>query len=257
MPPFELHYRNNRTMFALIRKEVNSFLNSLIGYIVILVFLVTISLFLWIFPGGNFNIPDSGYATMEGLFILTPFVYLFLIPAITMRLFSEEKKTGTIELLLTKPLTEFQVVFAKYLAGVILVIFSLIPTIIYYLTIYNVSLPAGNVDSGAIWGSYTGLILLGAVFTAIGLFASAVSDNQVVAFITAFFLCLFLLQGFESIAGLTNTGWLSTLLFNLGINAHYLSLSRGVIDTRDIVYFLSVISLFLMLTKTAMESRKW
>ncbi len=244
-------------MFALIRKEVNSFLNSLIGYIVILVFLVTISLFLWIFPGGNFNIPDSGYATMEGLFVLTPFVYLFLIPAITMRLFSEEKKTGTIELLLTKPLTEFQVVFAKYLSGVILVIFSLIPTIIYYLTIYNVSLPTGNVDSGAIWGSYTGLVLLGAVFTAIGLFASAVSDNQVVAFITAFFLCLFLLQGFESIAGLTNSGWLSTLLFNLGINAHYLSLSRGVIDTRDIVYFLSVISLFLMLTKTAMESRKW
>ena len=244
-------------MFALIRKEVNSFLNSLIGYIVILVFLVTISLFLWIFPGGNFNIPDSGYATMEGLFVLTPFVYLFLIPAITMRLFSEEKKTGTIELLLTKPLTEFQVVFAKYLSGVILVIFSLIPTIIYYLTIYNVSLPTGNVDSGAIWGSYTGLVLLGAVFTAIGLFASAVSDNQVVAYITAFFLCLFLLQGFESIAGLTNSGWLSTLLFNLGINAHYLSLSRGVIDTRDIVYFLSVISLFLMLTKTAMESRKW
>ncbi len=244
-------------MFALIRKEVNSFLNSLIGYIVILVFLVTISLFLWIFPGGNFNIPDSGYATMEGLFVLTPFVYLFLIPAITMRLFSEEKKTGTIELLLTKPLTEFQVVFAKYLSGVILVIFSLIPTIIYYLTIYNVSFPTGNVDSGAIWGSNTGLVLLGAVFTAIGLFASAVSDNQVVAFITAFFLCLFLLQGFESIAGLTNSGWLSTLLFNLGINAHYLSLSRGVIDTRDIVYFLSVISLFLMLTKTAMESRKW
>jgi ABC-2 type transport system permease protein len=244
-------------MFALIRKEVNSFLNSLIGYIVILIFLLTISLFLWIFPGGNFNIPDGGYAVMDGLFVITPYVYLFLIPAITMRLFAEEKKAGTIELLLTRPLTEFQVIFAKYIAGVILVFFSLLPTIVYYLTIYKISLPAGNVDSGAIWGSYTGLLLLGAVFTSIGLFASSVSDNQVVAFIIAFFLCLFCLQGFESISGLTQTGWLSTLLFNAGINAHYLSLSRGVIDTRDLIYFISVIALFLVMTKTTMESRKW
>lgn len=244
-------------MFALISKEVNGFLNSLIGYIVILVFLVTISLFLWIFPSGNFNIPDSGYATMEGLFIITPYVYLFLIPAITMRLFAEEKKTGTIELLMTKPLTEMQVVFAKYLAGVILVLISLIPTVVYYFSIYKLSLPEGNVDSGAIWGSYTGLLLLGAVFTSIGLFASAVSDNQVVAFIIAFFLCLFCFQGLENISGLTQNGFLSSLFLNAGINTHYVSLSRGVIDTRDIIYFISVIALFLVITKTVMESRKW
>lgn len=174
-----------------------------------------------------------------------------------MRLFAEEKKTGTIELLLTKPLTEFQVIFAKYISGVILVLVSLIPTLIYYITIYKISLPEGNVDSGAIWGSYTGLLLLGAAFTSIGLLASAVSDNQVVAFIIAFFLCLFCFQGFESISALTQMGWLSSLLYNAGINAHYMSLSRGVIDTRDIVYFISIIALFLVITKSVMESRKW
>ena len=174
-----------------------------------------------------------------------------------MRLFSEEKKTGTIEVLLTKPLTEMQVVFAKYISGVVLVLFSLLPTLIYYLTIYNVSLPTGNVDSGAIWGSYVGLLFLGAGFVSIGIFASAISDNQVVAFIIAFFLCLFCYQGFESLAGLTEAGWINSLLYTLGINAHYVSLSRGVLDTRDIIYFLSIIGLFLFTTKTVLESRKW
>ena len=244
-------------MLTLIKKEVNGFLNSLIGYIVVIVFLITISLFLWVFPGGQFNILENGYATMDGLFIITPYVYLFLVPAITMRLFSEEKKTGTIEVLLTKPLTEMQVVFAKYLSGVVLVLFSLLPTLFYYLTIYNASLPVGNVDNGAIWGSYLGLLLLGAGFVSIGILSSAISDNQVVAFIIAFFLCLFCFQGFESIAGITETGWINSLVYNLGINAHYVSLSRGVIDTRDIIYFLSMIGLFLITTKTILESRKW
>ena len=244
-------------MLALIKKEINGFLNSLIGYVVILVFLLTISLFLWVFPGGSFNIPESGYANIDGLFVITPYVYLFLIPAITMRLFSEEKKSGTIELLLTRPLTEMQVILAKYAAGVVLVFISLLPTVIYYITIYKVSLPVGNVDSGAIAGSYIGLMLLGACFVAIGLLASAVSDNQVVAFIIAFFLCLFFMQGFESIAALAPAGMLNNILFNVGINAHYLSLSRGVIDTRDVVYFLSLIAIFLFLTRTVLESRKW
>ena len=220
-------------MLTLITKEVNGFLNSLIGYIVVIVFLLTISLFLWVFPGGDFNIVESGYAAIDGLFVITPYVYLFLVPAITMRLFSEEKKTGTIEVLLTKPLTEMQVVFAKYLSGVMLVLFSLIPTLIYYLTIYYASLPVGNVDNGAILGSYLGLLLLGAGFVSIGIFASSISDNQVVAFIIAFFFCLFCYQGFESISGITETGWLNILLFNLGINAHYISLSRGIIDSSD------------------------
>ena len=135
-------------MLTLIKKEVNGFLNSLIGYIVVIVFLITIGLFLWVFPGGQFNILENGYAAMDGLFIITPYVYLFLVPAITMRLFSEEKKTGTIEVLLTKPLTEMQVVFAKYISGVVLVLFSLLPTLIYYLTIYNVSLPTVDIACG-------------------------------------------------------------------------------------------------------------
>lgn len=244
-------------MLALLSKEINSFLNSLIGYIVIIVFLVTIGLFLWVFPGGEMNILDSGYATIEPLFVITPWVYLFLIPAVTMRLFSEENKTGTIELLLTKPLTEIQVVIAKYLSGVILVLISLLPTLIYYFTVYRYSLPLGNVDSGGTWGSYIGLFLLGAVFVSIGLFGSALADNQVVAFIVALILCLVCFRGFESLTAISPQGWLNNLFANLSINAHYISMSRGVIDTRDVVYFLSVILFFLMLTKIKLESRKW
>src|SRR6187402_384961 len=145
-------------MLSLLAKEVNSFLNSLIGYIVIIVFLLTISLFVWVFPDTQFNIPGSGFANIDPLFIITPWVYMFLVPAVTMRLFSEEKKSGTIELLLTRPLTELQVVLAKYFAGVVLVLFSLLPTLIYYFCVYNLASPTGNVDSGAVWGSYLGLL---------------------------------------------------------------------------------------------------
>ena len=155
-------------MFTLIKKEVNSFLNSLIGYIVVIVFLLTISLFLWVFPGNEFNILENGYAVIDGLFVITPFVYLFLIPAITMRLFSEEKKTGTIELLLTRPLTELQIVLAKYFAGVVLVIVSLLPTLIYYYSVHQLGYPKGNIDTGGMWGSYVGLLFLGAGFVAVG-----------------------------------------------------------------------------------------
>jgi len=244
-------------MLSLILKEINGFLNSLIGYIVIFVFLLTIGLFLWVFPDSTFNILESGYANLDPLFTITPWVYMLLIPAITMRLFSEEKKSGTIELLLTRPLTEMQVVLAKYVAGVILVVFSLLPTLVYYASVSAVSLPAGNMDHGAIWGSYIGLALLGACFVSIGLFASSLADNQVVAFIISFFLCLITFKGFESLSGLFGFGKASTIVFNLGINAHYLSLSRGVIDTRDVVYFFSVIFVFLVLTRTVIESRKW
>ncbi len=243
-------------MFALLKKEINSFLNSLIGYIVIAVFLLTIGLFMWVFPG-EFNIMDSGYANIDSLFSITPWVYMLLVPAVTMRLFSEEKKTGTIELLLTRPITEMQVVVAKYLSGVILVLISLLPTIVYCLTIYSVSFPAGNIDTGSIIGSYVGLLLLGAGFVAIGLFASSISDNQVVSFIIAFFLCLVCYSGFEMASSISTIPYLSNILFNLGIHAHYISMSRGVIDTRDLVYFLSMIFIFLFSTRTVIESRKW
>jgi ABC-2 type transport system permease protein len=249
--------RKHSSVLSLLQKEINSFLNSLTGYIVIVIFLLTISLLLWIFPATDFNIFESGYANMDSLFIVTPWVYMFLIPAITMRLFSEEKKSGTIELLLTRPLTELQIILAKYFAGVLLVVFSLVPTLIYYVCIYNLASPIGNIDSGAIWGSYAGLLFLGAGFTAIGLFASSLTGNQVIAFVIALFLCFIFFTGFESISSFVSTGNISSIIYNLGISAHYSSMSRGVIDTRDLIYFISIIAFFVMLTRTILESRKW
>ncbi len=244
-------------MFALIKKEINSFFNSLIGYIVLIVFLLTISLFLWVFTDSDLNILQNGYANLDPLFIITPWVYLFLIPAVTMRLFAEEKKTGTLELLVTKPLTELQIIVAKYLAGVVIVILSIAPTLVYYVTVYVLGLTPGNLDSGAIWGSYIGLLLLGAAYVAIGVFASSLTDNQVVAFIVALFMCLFTYIGFEKIAALFQLGKFSSLIDSLGINAHYLSMSRGVVDTSDLVYFFSIIIFFIVITRTIIESRKW
>ncbi|MCC6384402.1 MAG: gliding motility-associated ABC transporter permease subunit GldF [Bacteroidia bacterium] len=243
-------------MISLLFKEINSFLNSLIGYIVLIVFLSVISLFLWVFPGA-FNVFESGFASIDSLFIITPWVYMFLIPAITMRLFAEERKAGTLELLLTKPLTEMQVVLAKYFAGVLLVIISLLPTLLYYLCIRELSFPVGNVDSGAVWGSYLGLILLGAAFTSIGLFASSLTDNQVVAFVIALFFCLLAYTGIETISAYAGWGKTGLVINRLGISSHYESIGRGVVDTRDVIYFLSFITFFILLTRLKLESRKW
>lgn len=243
-------------MISLIYKEIHSFLGSLIGYIVIAIFLTTIGLFLWIFPGDT-NILDSGYSSLDSLFYISPWVFIFLIPAITMRLFSEESRTGTIELLLTKPLTDFQIVFAKYLAGFLLVFFSVLPTLVYFYSVYQLGAPTGNIDVGGTLGSYFGLLFLGSVFVSIGLFSSAISNNQIVSFIVGVFLCFFVYVGFESISSLKMFEKIDDLIINLGINAHYLSMSRGVIDTRDVIYFLGVIFLFLLLTKTVLSSRKW
>lgn len=243
-------------MFTLLKKEINGFLNSLIGYIVMIVFLLMLGLFLWIFPM-QFNILDNGYANLDGLFLLAPFIFLFLIPAITMRSFADEKKSGTLELLMTQPLTEMQVILAKFFAGVILVVFSLLPTLIYYLSVYLLGLPAGNLDSGSIWGSYVGLLFLGSAFVAIGIFASSLSDNQIVSFILAVFISFFVYMGFEFIYVFVVSGKIGLIIQSLGINAHYSSVSRGVIDTRDLIYFLSVVVLFILLTKLRLESRKW
>ncbi|MCB0409926.1 MAG: gliding motility-associated ABC transporter permease subunit GldF [Flavobacteriales bacterium] len=243
-------------MLTLINKEIRSFLGSLIGYIVIAIFLTTIGLFLWIFPGET-NVLDAGYATIDPLFYIAPWVFMFLIPAITMRLFSEESRTGTIELLLTKPLTDFQIVFAKYLAGFSLVLFSLLPTLVYFYSVYNLGSPVGNIDMGGTIGSYFGLLFLGSVFVAIGLFSSAITNNQIISFIVAVFLCFFTYIGFDSISSLKMLGPIDDLIIKLGINSHYISMSRGVIDTRDVIYFLGIISLFLLFTKTSLSSRKW
>lgn len=243
-------------MFTLLRKEINAFLNSVIGYVVLVVFLVVNGLFLWVFPL-DFNILDFGYANLDGLFMLAPFVFLFLIPAITMRSFADERSYGTIETLFTKPLTDLQIILAKYLAAVGLIIFALLPTLIYYFTVYQLGLPKGNLDSGAIWGSYIGLLFLGASFAAIGIFASSLTDNQIVAFIAGAGMSAFVYLGFEFIYSLSFFGKVDLFIKSLGISSHYASMSRGVIDTRDVLYFLSVIALFLLLTHYVLGRRKW
>ena len=243
-------------MFTLFKKEINGFLNSFIGYIVMVVFLLMTGLFLWVFPL-EFNVLDFGFAGLDGLFVLAPFVFLFLIPAITMRSFADEKKSGTLELLMTQPLTDLQVILAKYFAGVVLVVISLLPTLIYYFSVYMLGLPPGNLDSGSIWGSYLGLLFLGASFVAIGIFSSSLTDNQIVSFILAVFICFFLYMGFEFIYTFILSGKTGLIIESLGLNAHYSSMSRGVIDTRDLIYFLSVTAFFILLTKVSLESRKW
>ncbi len=242
-------------MFTLYKKEISSFFTSLMGYLTIIVFLVLTGLMLWVFHT-SFNVLDYKYAGLDGLFLLGPFLYLFLIPAITMRMFAEEKRNGTMELLLTKPLSEFTIIFAKFLAGLTLVVISLIPTVIYYWAVYRLGDPVGNIDTGSVIGSYIGLLFLGAAFVAIGLFASSLTNNQIVAFIVAALLCVFCYLGFESLYALVH-GRFALMLRSLGFQSHYESISRGVVDTRDVVYFLSAITLFLMLTRMVLQSRKW
>jgi ABC-2 type transport system permease protein len=174
-----------------------------------------------------------------------------------MRSFSEEKRTGTIELLMTKPLTELQIITGKYLATIVLLLFTLIPTFFYYYTVHTLGFPAGNLDSGGIWGSYIGLLFLGSAFSAIGLFVSSLTNSQIVAFIISVFLCGFCYFGFDFIYEFRFFGSFDLFIKSLGINEHYVSMSRGVIDTRDILYFLSFILIFLLLTKISLERRKW
>lgn len=228
-------------MISIIKREINSFFSSTIGYLVIAVFLVINGLFLWVFSG-NFNILDSGFADLSPFFELAPWVLLFLIPAVCMRAFSDEMKMGTMELLLTKPISLKQIVLGKYFGAVILIIIALIPTILYVFTISELGNPAGNFDVGSTIGSYIGLLFLVLAYTSIGIFSSTLSQNQIVAFIIAVFLCFVLYYGFE---GLTS----STLnLSQLGMKAHFDSVARGVLDTRDLIYFLSITAFFIALT---------
>ena len=235
-------------MIVLLKKEFLYFFSSATGYIVIGIFLIATGLFLWVLPG-QFNIIESGYAQMDGLFVLAPWLYLFLVPAVTMRSFAEEKKAGTIELVYTRPISGLKVILAKYSASLLLVLFSLLPTLIYFVSIYFLSQPTGNVDTGGIFGSYIGLFFLAAVYVAIGVFSSAVTDNQIVAFMLSAFLCFFFYYGFDLLASLAVSGKNEIFLTAFGINTHYESMSRGVIDMRDIVYFLTVITGFIFGTK--------
>lgn len=239
-------------MFAIYRKEINAFFNSLTGYLVIIVFLTFIGLYTWVFP--DTNVFELGFADMETLFSFGPVAFLFLIPAITMRSFAEEKKDGTIELLLTRPVTDREIILGKYLACTSLVVFSLLPTIVYYVSLSYLGNPQGNIDSAGVFSSYIGLILLGAVFTAAGIFSSVISGNQIVAFIVAVILCYFLYDGIARIASLSlQTGFITSL----GLDYHYNALGKGLIDSRNILYFISLIMIMLMSTSLVMGSRKW
>ena len=242
-------------MFAILQKEINNFLNSMIAYIVIGVFLVAIGLFMWVFP--ETSVLEYGYADMQTLFNMAPWVFLFLIPAITMRSFSEEKKAGTMELLLTKPITDLQLIMGKYLACFLLALLALVPTLLYYYSVYALGNPVGNIDSAAVTGSYIGLFFLAAIFTAIGIFASAITENQIVSFILAVFLSFLIYAGFDYIASVNVWESVSYFISYLGIAFHYNALSKGLIDSRDILYFLSVIALMVLGTKLVLESRKW
>lgn len=243
-------------MYSIFKKEINVFFSSLIGYISLLVFLIATGLIVWVFP--DTSVLDYGYAGLDTLFMSAPWIFMFLIPAISMRSFSEEINLGTFEILVTKPLSDFQIILGKYLAVLVLVIFSICPTLIYFYSVYQLGSPVGSIDTGATWGSYIGLLFLGAVFVAIGIFASSLTKNQIVAFILSVFLCFFFFIAFESLSQLSffyANG--DNIIAWLGINYHYLSISRGVVDSRDVVYFISLIALFLALTKIALESRKW
>jgi len=242
-------------MLQIFLKEINVFLNSLIAYVVISVFLTGVGLLMWVFP--ETSVLAYGYANMETLFALGPFVFMFLIPAITMRMFAEEKRAGTLEMLLTKPLSDWQIILGKYFSGVALVIFALLPTIIYYYSIYQLGNPKGNIDTAGVVGSYIGLILLGAVFTSIGILASLLSSNQIVSFIIAVFLCFILYSGLESAAAIDTWGRFSLWLEQIGLAYHYRAMSKGLLDTRNIIHFVSVTAIMLLLTKITLGSRRW
>ncbi len=240
-------------MIQVFAKEFNSFLNSLIAYIVIGVFLTGIGLLVWIFT--ETSVLDYGFADMDTLFAMGPFVFIFLIPAITMKSFAEEKKLGTMELLLTKPLTDWDIVIGKFLASFALVLVALAPTLIYYFSIYQLGNPIGNIDTAGVIGSYIGISFLALVFCAIGVLVSSLTTNQIVSFILAAFLCFLFYTGFDSLAALSGSWGLTIKQF--GILYHYEALSKGLIDSRDMIYFLSVTGLMVMGAKTVIGSRQW
>ncbi|MCZ4223624.1 gliding motility-associated ABC transporter permease subunit GldF [Pedobacter rhodius] len=241
-------------MYAVFKRELFSFLSSMVAYITIGIFLLVSGLLLWFFP--DTSVLDYGYAELSGFFSLVPYLFMFLIPAVTMRSFAEERREGTYELLITKPITLWQIVSAKYLACLALVLFSLIPTSVYYYSISKLGLPEGNIDSGAVIGSYVGLFLLGSAFTAIGIFASALTKNQIIAFAVSAALCGFAFLGFDYSSQIFAMQNFETIISSLGINQHYQSISRGVLDTRDLIYFISFSVLFLFLTKLVIEGKK-
>ena len=240
-------------MKSIVLREIKSFFGSPIGYLVIAIFLIINGLFLWVFEG-EFNILNTGFADLTPFFTLAPWILIFLIPAVTMRSFSDEKKQGTLELLLTKPLSIWQIVNGKFIGALLLIVMAIIPTFIYVAVVSNLGMPAGNIDIGSTIGSYFGLLFLIAAYSAIGIFTSTLSDNQIVAFILAVFMCFFFYFGFEGLVSVVPD--ISTFIAAFGMQQHFKSMSRGVLDTRDILYFASITVVFLSFTVYNLKSFK-
>ncbi|RKS50472.1 protein involved in gliding motility GldF [Gillisia mitskevichiae] len=242
-------------MIAILNKEIRSFFSAPTGYLVVGIFLTLCSLFLFVFSG-SYNILDNGFADLKPFFDLAPWIFLFLIPAITMKCFAEENKQGTMELLLTKPIGTWNLVIGKFFGAFLVTCIAILPSLFYVITIYQLGDPTGNLDIGATLGSYLGLLLLVATYTSIGIFASVFTNNQITAFIIAVFLCFLLFFAFEGIADFKLFGNTNYGIEYLGMSYHYKSMSRGVIDTRDIIYFLSLITLFISFSYFRINSTK-
>lgn len=235
-------------------REINSFFSSIVGYLTLLIFLVSTGLFVWVLPDSS--ILDYGFASMAPFFQLAPWFLLLLIPAITMRSFPDEFRSGTMEWLSTKPLSMMDIIWGKYLASFTLSLLALIPTGIYVITLYSLSLIEGDLDYGAIMGSYIGLVALIGGFTAIGTFCSSLTPNQIVGFLLSLFGCYLLYGGVAALASIPSlAGAVEYYLGMLGMSFHYQSMSRGYISSRDLIYFLSVIFLFVSLTRISLEGR--
>ena len=240
-------------MIQVFKREFNGFLSSLIAYMVIGIFLTGMGLLIWVFP--ETSVLDYGFADLDTLFSMAPYVFIFLIPAITMKSFAEEKKMGTLELLLTKPLSDTDVVLGKFLASFVLVLVALLPTVIYYFSVSRLGNPAGNIDTAAVIGSYIGLTLLAAIFCSIGILASSLTSNQIVAFILAAFFCFIFYTGFDSLSSFAGSNAL--LIKQFGILFHYESLSKGLIDSRDVIYAFTLTGIFVLSTIIIVRSRLW
>lgn len=243
-------------MWAQYLKEIRGFFSSVTGFMVIIVFSLLNSSFMWIFKGDN-NVLESGYATMDSLFSLAPWLFLFLVPAVCMRMFAEEKKSGTLELLFTRPLTEWHIVLAKFLAAWTLILIAILPTLVYFISVYMLGSPVGNIDVGGVWGSYIGLLFLGGIYASIGVFSSSLTDNQIVAFIIAVLLSFLFYVGFDLISTVFSQGQISHFVERAGIDFHYQSVSRGVVDSRDLLYFAGLGFILLYATRFVLLRRKW
>ena len=239
-------------MKRLFLKEITSFFGSLTGYLVLVLFLVAIGLLVWVFPESS--VLDYGYADLESLFLYTPYVFTLLIPAISMRSLAEERRAGTWELLQTSPLSLTQIVLAKYLALLVLVCMAILPTLGYAYSISLLGDPPGNLDWAGFFGSWLGLLMIGATFAAVGLFASSLTSQQVVAFVLGVFLCFVLYFGLTALAGMVPGDW-AYWIEELSLSYHYNSLSRGVIDSRDLFFLFGMIWIFLGATVLILKKK--